>query len=89
MKKFLIIIITAILVGLSLFANYSETHYVRFGIVSEISKNSVVVIDTCGYEWEFFGENFTVGEKLKLKMFTNCTSQIEDDEILNVEKEEN
>ena len=89
MKKILIILIAISLIGLSLFANYTETHYNRSATVSEISGNSIIVVDSCGYEWEFFGENYIVGEKLKLKMFTNCTTQITDDEILEVEKEGN
>lgn len=88
MKKFLIILITTILVGLSLFANYSETHYIRHGVVTEISGNSIIIVDSCGYKWEFFGENYFINQKLKLKMFTNCTTQIEDDEILGIEEED-
>ena len=63
-----------------------EHHYTREAEVVEISGDVVVVEDTCGFEWEFYGEGYEVGQQVKMKMFTNYThEEICDDEIKKVE----
>ena len=46
----------------------------------------VTVEDTCGFEWEFYGDGYEVGQKVEMKMHTNFThGEIFDDEIKKVE----
>lgn len=63
-----------------------EHHYTRDAKVIEVSGDLVIVEDTCGFEWEFYGEGYEVGQKVEMKMFTNFThEEIFDDEIKKVE----
>ena len=67
-------------------AGYFEHHYTREAEVVEISGDVIIVEDACGFEWEFFGDGFEVGQKVKMRMFTNYTHEnIFDDEIKKVE----
>ena len=67
-------------------AGYFEHHYTRQAEVVEISGDVVTVEDTCGFEWEFYGDGYEVGQKVEMKMFTNYThGEIFDDEIIKVE----
>ena len=73
------------IVLLGLAGNY-EHHYTREAKVVEVSDDLVVVEDACGYEWEFYGDGYEVGQQVKMKMFTNYTHDtIFDDEIEKVE----
>ena len=65
--------------------NY-EHHYTREAEVVEVNDELVVVEDNCGYLWEFYGDDYEVGQQVKMKMFTNYTHDtIFDDEIEKVE----
>ena len=67
-------------------AGYFEHHYTREAEVVEVRGDVILVEDTCGFEWEFYGEGFEVGQQVKMKMFTNYTHDtIFDDEIEKVE----
>lgn len=82
-----IIIGLAVTIGL-LGANYFEYHYNRNNCeVVAVQGDAVTCVDECGYEWEFYGEGFAVGDKVNLKMYDNGTeSIIKDDKIVNVER---
>ena len=68
-----------------LVGNY-EHHYTRNAEVVEVSDDLIVVEDTCGFEWEFYGDGYEVDQQVKMKMFTNYTHDtIFDDEIEKVE----
>ena len=68
-----------------LIGNY-EHHYTREAEVVEVSDDLIVVEDNCGYLWEFYGNDYEVGQQIKMKMFTNYTHDtIFDDEIEKVE----
>ena len=68
-----------------LVGNY-EHHYTRNAEVVEVSDDLIVVEDTCGFEWELYGDGYEVGQQVKMKMFTNYTHDtIFDDEIEKVE----
>ena len=67
-------------------AGYFEHHYTREAEVVEVCGDAVLVEDTCGFKWEFYGDGFEVGQQVKMKMFTNYThNTIFDDEIEKVE----
>ena len=68
-----------------LVGNY-EHHYTREAEVVEVSDDLIVVEDNCGYLWEFYGNDYEVGQQVKMKMFTNYTHDtVFDDEIEKVE----
>ena len=68
-----------------LVGNY-EHHYTRGAEVVEVSDDLIVVEDNCGYLWEFYGNDYEVGQQVEMKMFTNYTHDIIfDDKIEKVE----
>ena len=58
-----------------LVGNY-EHHYTRGAEVVEVSDDLIVVEDNCGYLWEFYGNDYEVGQQVEMKMFTNYTHDI-------------
>ncbi len=63
-----------------------ETHYNREGVVIAIQGDEILVEDTTENVWSFVGDGFIEGDRVKMRMFTNCTdSNIYDDEIEKVE----
>lgn len=71
------------------FVLYDSTHYEREATITGIEKDIVTVNDTCGYEWKFKGEGFSIGEDVTLVMHNNNTDmEITDDIIERVDKRE-
>lgn len=73
--------IAAVLIVLILFGwvSYSETHYDREATITQVNKCFVVATDNCGYDWDFKGIDYQLGEKVILKMNTCFTDEIFDD----------
>lgn len=66
---------------------YADSTYTLNAKVISVSNNTVAFVDTEGDVWE--AENcgdFSIGESVKLTMFSNHTNTIFDDEIVNVRK---
>lgn len=64
---------------------YVNTHYTRPNCrVMEVSGEVITVEDKGGNTWEFYGEGYRVGDRVTLKMYTNCTAEFTDDEIISV-----
>lgn len=81
----IIIMITIAMIGLVYIASYYDTHYNRQATVTKIEGYEITVIDDCGFVWKFEGNDFTIDERVTLKMFNNCTDNIiKDDEIIDV-----
>lgn len=83
---FKVIFVAMVVILAIAFYNYTNTHYSKECEVTYKSDNLVVVTDNEGYEWEFTVEDenpLQVGNKVKLKMYTNYTSDIFDDIILD------
>ena len=68
------------------FCSKVETTYNREATVTNVSNEIVTVIDESGNEWNFVGNNFSTGDKVKLVMDNNHTNTIKDDVIKNVIK---
>lgn len=90
MKKgniFKAILIVVAFILLFIFCSYIESHYSRSAEVTYRNENTVIAIDNVGYEWEFTVDDedtLQVGNKIKLKMYTNYTdSDIFDDVVLD------
>lgn len=75
--------------GLASICGYIENHYTRQGEVVEVyeDNNSTVAVieDSIGHLWEYETEDLTIGNKVKMVMFTNFTDEdITDDEIIKI-----
>lgn len=67
--------------------SYAETHYTRKAEVIKIADNLITAEDERGYLWDFEGDGFETGDKIKLIMDTNHTdSNIFDDKIIHVKE---
>ena len=85
MKK--IVLIIALLLGGLTFASEVEHKYTRYGTIIKIDENIASIEEAEGNIWEYELEGkelltFHKGDKVKMKMFDNCTpNNIYDDEI--------
>lgn len=85
-KKQLILVGLLILV-LLIFCSYVESFYTRKGTVKYIVDDLIVVEDECGYEWEFYGDDYIQGDEVLMLMDNNHTDLIiEDDVITHVKR---
>lgn len=72
--------------GLGIVGNV-ETHYHVEATVAAIDKDEIILRTKSGEEWAFYGDGFTVGDKVRATFFTNYTdSNRLDDEIVSVKK---
>lgn len=84
-KEFIIgLLVVVILVGGLGVVGGIETHYTRDVTVISIEDTKVVTEDKSNNVWVFEGTGYKEGQQLKLKMFTNGTDNVFDDEIQDV-----
>ena len=85
-KRTIILMGLVIVLLLALFriGNYYETHYNREVVVVDVNGVEITVEDTYNHQWVFLGEGYEEGQEIEVKMFTNNTYNVNDDEILNV-----
>lgn len=86
MKKVIqVVVMITVLFTIWGVCGYVEQNYTRSCEVYEVNGNIITVEDNTGELWDFEAENdevFETGEKIILKMNTNCTdSYIYDDYI--------
>lgn len=80
-------LIIALVIALFLIVGHIESHYNKVAIVEYVNPNSyVTAIDKQGNVWGFYADGLYEGDVVKLKMFTNCTDPICDDEVVGVKK---
>ena len=84
-------VIGILLIGVFIFimgvAGYIETHYTREATVVKINEDEIIVEDSIQHHWVFYGEDYKIGDKIKMTMFNNYTdSNIYDDKIIKVKK---
>ena len=84
--KIIAIILMSLSVFIALFLAIENTeHYYKKAEVVEIEGDVIVVEDDDGYLWEFYGDDYKIGQQVEMKMFTNYTHNIIfDDEIKKV-----
>lgn len=76
-----VIILVVILMG----CLFAEQRYTRMVTVTEVKNGVVTVADDYEHEWEFFGEGFEEGQRIKVLMDNKTTdTNIFDDEIVRV-----
>ena len=60
-----------------------ETHYTMTGIVTDIEKNNVVIVeDTTGNIWAIHAEGHAIGENVKIYFDNNFTENDREDDII-------
>lgn len=64
---------------------WHEDHDTRDATVTRVECNTVSVVDSVGYYWEFYGEGYDVGDEVRLLMRLNHTADISDDVVESVE----
>lgn len=66
-------------------AGTNDNRYSKNGEVVEIWGKEVIVVDDTDTAFAFFGDNFSIGDKVKITFSTNGTLDTRiDDEIKNV-----
>ena len=89
MKKMTTVIATITFIGLTVgltgLIGGLVSHYNREAIVTNINDDEITVVDYSDNVWCFYGEGYTVGDSVTMKMFTNNTDgNIYDDVIVKV-----
>lgn len=80
----IIIICFIILPGI---AGWFDTHYTMNCEVDNVDGEVITVIDQTGNLWDFCGDDFHRGDRVKVTFFNNTTDSTRyDDEIIKVEK---
>lgn len=64
---------------------WHEDYDTRDATVTRIEGNTISVVDSVGYYWEFYGEGYNVGDEVRLLMCLNHTAAISDDVVESVE----
>lgn len=77
------IAIVTVFATLVAMAGFVECHYTQDATITALEKDGeVVFVDARGEEWSFFGEDYEVGQEIKVTFYTNHTdSYIYDDTI--------
>ena len=78
-------IVTIIILVISLF-NSLESRYTRDVTVKSVEGTTITVEDNRGYVWEFKGDDYKVGQHITIVMNDNHTSNIYDDEIIEIKE---
>jgi len=65
--------------------SWYESHYTREAKVIKVSNDIITVKDKTNNIWKFFGNDYSVNDKVRLTIDTNHTdTDIHDDKISNV-----
>lgn len=87
-KEIVITIIVAVVFIVYLYAaSVISSQYTKQATVIDTTNETVIVEDSQGYIWEFYGENFSKKDKVVLTFNDKNTSTIFDDEIIKVKKQ--
>lgn len=67
--------------------SYLETTYTREAKVIKVSEDEIILVeDTTGNLWEFYGSDLSVGDKIRLIMDDRHTTDIHDDVIKDIKE---
>ena len=80
------IMLMATIFGGATIARLINNNYTREGVVvaTPTSNEEVIIVDTTGNEWCFYGVGYVDGDSVTMTMDTNSTDIINDDIIKNV-----
>ena len=79
----LIVVIVVIFCGVTI-AKFNNNNYTREGVVIAIdtSNEEVIIVDTTGNEWCFYGVGYEEGDTVTMTMDDNNTDNIINDDII-------
>ena len=79
----LIVVIVVIFGGVTI-AKFNNNNYTREGVVIAIdtSNEEVIIVDTTGNEWCFYGVGYEEGDTVTMTMDDNNTDNIINDDII-------
>lgn len=60
---------------------YHETHYTQDAQIKAVNGETITIETENGHLWDFIGEGWQTGEKIKVTFLDCGTSKIEDDQI--------
>lgn len=84
MKKVILgLVVSATLISICGFDSF--TKYTREAKVISSFNNEVVVMDSYGHVWSFYGDGFKARDKVKLHMDSLGTNNVTDDIITDAE----
>lgn len=63
-------------------ASYYEHNYTREAIVTDIECTEITVEDSSGHYWILYGDEYSIGDRVVLKMHDNNTSNYIKDDII-------
>ena len=78
------IILMATIFGGATIARLINNNYTREGIVvaTHVSNEEVIIVDTTGNEWCFYGVGYEEGDTVTMTMDNNNTNNIINDDII-------
>ena len=78
------IMLIVIIFGGAIIARLINNNYTREGVVvaTHASNEEVIIVDTTGNEWCFYGVGYEVGDTVTMTMDNNNTDNIINDDII-------
>ena len=82
LKAIAIVTVFATLVAM---VGYVECHYTQDATIIALEEDGeVVFIDARGEEWSFFGDDYEVGQEIKVTFYTNHTDRYIYDDVVYI-----
>ena len=84
LRAIAIVIVFATLIAM---VGYVECHYTQDATITALEEDGeVVFVDARGEEWSFFGEDYEVGQEIKVTFYTNNTDGYIYDDVVYIVK---
>ena len=79
-----IVMLIVVIFGGTTIAKLINNNYIREGVIvaTHASNEEVIVVDTTGNEWRFYGVGYEVGDTVTMTMDKNNTDNIINDDII-------
>ena len=80
----MLIVVIVVIFGGTTIAKLINNNYTREGVIvaTHASKEEVIVVDTTGNEWCFYGVGYEEGDTVTMTMDNNNTDNIINDDII-------
>ena len=72
----------AIIIAILICASYYEHNYTRKAIVTDIDCTEITVEDNSGHQWVYYSDDYSIGDRVVLKMHDNNTPNYIKDDII-------
>ena len=80
----MLIVVIVVIFGGAIIARLANNNYIREGVVvaTHASNEEVIIVDTTGNEWCFYGVGYEEGDTVTMTMDNNNTDNIINDDII-------